>query len=590
MNVWWRELRYATRGLAKRPGFALACVLTLALAIGANTAIFSVVNAVLLRPLPFKDPEGLVMLWQANSKQGVDHFAISIPYFGGWREQNRVFQQMSALAGQNFDLTGDPGPERISGKLVSANFFSLLGVQPAMGRIFLPEEDQPDHLKVAVVSYDLWKRRFGGVKFSNQVVTTNMGAYTVVGVMPADFQLLGPADIWVPLGERAESLHLPSNLPAQILASVTPLNVIARLKPGIALQEAQSNIDTVTQGLAKALASPWQARIVDLRTELIGNKTRRILLALLAAVGLVLLIACANVANLQLARLAGRHQEIATRIALGATRRRLAHQLLAESGTIAIAGAIVGLLVAFLAMRAFVASFLFGIPGMKTVSIDGHVLLFTLGISMLSVLLFGAIPGLRVSRTKLGGLSREGFSQMSQSVQMRRTQGIFVIAQVAFASVLLIGSMLTTKSLYRLSNIDLGFDPRNVLTFNVSLPQARYPNSQKQYAFFEEASKQFRTLPGVQQVGLVNFLPLTGMTWNWSISVEGRDVALNKTYPANYRVIDGDYFSAMQVPLLKGRFPVITNTNYAPNEVVINQAMAKQFWPNQDPIGQRIKM
>lgn len=304
MGFWWRDLKHGFRVLYKRRGFTLACVLTLALAIGANAGIFSVVNAILLRPLPYKRPDRLVLLWQVDPKQGLNHFPVSIPYFEGWRAQNKVFEQMAAFSGQDFDLTGGRGPERITGNLVSANFFSTLGVQPELGRTFLPQEDEPAHLNVAVISHDLWERRFGGGRLGGQVVTTETTTYTVVGVMPSGFHFIGPSDIWIPLGAKAEGLHLPSNAPPQILASITPLSVVARLKPEVTLNQAQSEIDVITRGLASSFASPWQAQIVDLKTELVGSNTRRILLALLAAVGFVLLIACANVANLQLSRVA----------------------------------------------------------------------------------------------------------------------------------------------------------------------------------------------------------------------------------------------------------------------------------------------
>ncbi len=588
MNALWSELRYAVRVLFKRPGFFVASVVTLALAIGANAAIFSVVNAVLLHPLPFNESDQLVLLWQADSKRGIDHFTVSLPYFEGWRDQNHVFEQVAAFAGKDFDLIGQSGPERVAGTLVSANFFSVLGVQPALGRAFLTEEDEPNHSNVAVISHDLWQRRFGGAtRLAGQVLTTDRTSYTVVGVMPPKFRFLNTVDIWIPLGKKAESLHIPSNFPPKILAAITPLKVVARLKSHIALNLAQADVDTITRGMQSAFASPWQARIVHLSDEVVGPKVRRILLVLLAAVALVLLIACANVANLQLIHITNRQREMATRVALGATRRKLIWQLLAEGGVIAMLGGIAGLLLAFGAMRAVGASIPIDILGAQRVAMDSHVLVFTFCISLLSLGMFGTIPALRISGPSLVSSLREGSFNLSQGTQQTRFQRAFVISEVGFASVLLIAALLTVKSLYHLSSINVGIDPHNVLTMGVNLSQVRYPGSQKQYAFFDEASNRLRGLPGVQEVGLISFLPLEGVTWQWSFSIEGRE---NQTYPTNYRVVSGDYFRAMRIPLVQGSFFAPVDSASASNVVIINQAMAKEFWPNQNAIGQRIKM
>jgi putative ABC transport system permease protein len=588
VNALWNELRYAVRSFSRRPGFFAACVGTLALAIGANTAIFTVVNAALLHPLPFKDPGQLVLLWQADSKQGIDHFAVSLPYFDGWREQNQVFEEVAAFSGQNFDLTGRSAPERVSGTLVSTNFFHLLGIQPVLGRIFLPEEDEPNRLNVAVISYELWQRRFGGERaIGGQILTTDTASYRIVGVMPPNFRFLASADLWIPLGKKAESLHIPSNFPSKVLATIAPLNVVARLKPHVALSQAQGNLDTITQRMQSAFASPWQARIVSLSDEVVGPRLHRILLVLLAAVGFVLLIACVNVANLQLIHITNRQREMSTRIALGATRRKLIQQLLMEGGLIAVVGSIAGLLIAFGVMRAVGALIPIDILGSRPFTMDGNVLVFTFCLSLLCLVIFGTVPALRVSYPALNGSLKEGSSNLSQGVQQRRLQRAVVISQVGFASVLLIAALLMVKDLYHLSLIDLGIDPHNVLTMGVSLSEIRYAGTQKQRAFFDEAINRLRGLPGVQEVGLVSFLPLQGVTWQWSFSIEGR---ANQTYPVNYRVVNGEYFRAMRIPLVKGRFFAQGDSPSAPDAVIINQAMAKQFWPNQDAIGQRMRM
>ena len=585
------ELRYAVRVLLKRPAYLVASVLTLALAIGANTAIFSVVHAVLLRRLPYKDSAKLVMIWQADPKRNIDHFADSIPYFKGWRDQNRVFEEMAAIAGQDMDLTGSQGPERVLGTLVSANFFSVLGAKPALGRTFIPEEDEPNHANVAVLSYELWQHRFGGnQQVVGQVITTDKTGYTIVGVMPRDFQFLDPSALWVPLGKNAESLHIPGNFPLRILAAVTPLRVVARLKPHVSLEQAQDNLNVLTTAMQSAMASPWQARVVTLNDELVGTQTRRILVVLLAAVGLVLLIACANIANLQLVHVTNRQREMATRLALGAMRRRLVYQLFVESGVIAIAGGIFGLLLAAGAVSALGAFIPAKVLGMQRVSVDGPMLLFSLFVSLLSIPLFATIPALRISRPDLASTLKESALSASHGARQRRLQSAFVISEVALASVLLIGAMLTIKSLYRLSEINLGLDPHNVLTMEINLSKTRYPVSEKQIAFFDEVRSRVQALPGVRKAGMINFLPLTGFTWQWSISVDGDTSGADHTYPVNYRTIAGDYFQAMQVPLLQGRFFESSDSASTSSVVIINEAMAKQFWPNQDPLGKRIKM
>ncbi len=584
------SLRYALRVLSRRQGFVLASVLTLALAIGVNTAIFSVVNGVLLRPLPYKNPGKIVLIWQADSKRGIDHFSVSLPYFQGWRENNHTLGQISAFAGITLDLTGKSGPERVSGTLISANFFSLLGVQPALGRTFSVEEDGQNHTSIAVISHELWQRRFGSkTDIVGQALTTDTASYTIIGVMPR-FQFLNPADVWIPLGRNAESLHIPGNYPAKLLVNVTPLNVVARLKEGVTLGQAQDDITAVTRGMQTEFGSRWQSRVVALEEELVGTKTRRILLVLQAAVGLVFLIACANIVNLQLTHLTSRQKEMATRVALGATRKAVFSQLLTECGIIAFTGGVLGLLVAFTALRLSLASLPTEMGGPQHVEVNGRVLLFTLGLSLLSIPLFGAVPVLRVFHSNLVDSLREGLSNTSSGGRQRRLQSLFVVSEVALASVLLIGSLLTVKSLYRLSAIDLGIDPQHVLTMGVNLSPARYRGPEKQSAFFKELYDQIQTIPDVHKVGATSFLPLTGLSWQWTVSVEGNEGALIHTYPANYRVVDRDYFSAMGVPLLQGREFSAEDSISAPNVVIVNEEMAKQLWPNQSPIGKRMRM
>lgn len=590
MKTFISELRYALRVLYKRPAFAWSSIATLALAIAANTAIFSVVNAVMLHPLPFKDSTRLVMLWETDPKRGITHFPVSVPYFKGWQERNQVFDQMAALAGTNFDLIGTGGAERVSATQVSSNFFSVLGTNPLMGRTFLPEEDGPNHLNVAVISYELWHRRFGNMSSPvGQLLTTDAAAYNIIGVMPPQFRFLGPSDVWVPLGKNAEALHIPGNFPARVLAAITPLRVVARLKPGVTLTGAEREIGAITNSMQKDFGSSWQSSVMHLTDELTPPKTRRILLVLQAAVGLVLLMACFNVVNLLLAHISSRQRETAARIALGATRSRITLQFMAESTVLSLCSGALGLLMAFAIMQGLVALIPTTIIGAHRVEIDGGALLFTLAVSLLTVPIFGTIPALRSSRLTLSDILREGLFNISPGVRNRRLQGIFVASEVAIAMVLLIGTLLTVKSLYRLSTVELGLESRNVLTMGINLSKTRYREPDKQYSFYREVINQTRTLAGVQEVGLVNFLPLTGMTWQWSVSVDGQN-GHNRTYPANFRAVEGEYFSAMRIPLVEGRLFSSTDFGFGSNVVIINQAMAKQFWPNQDPIGHQIKM
>lgn len=584
------ELRYALRVLYRQPAFALSSIITLALAIAANTAMFSVINAVLLHPLPYKDSNRLVTLWQTDPKRGVDHFPVSIPYFKTWQARNQAFDGMAAFAGTNFDLTGPAGPERVSGTMVSANFFAVLGTEPMLGQTFRPEDDEPNKSNVAVISYELWQRHFGNVTSPvGQTLTTDSAAYTIIGVLPRNFRFIGPSDVWVPLGKNAEALHLPGNFPARILAMITPLQVVARLKPGTSIKGAENEISAITDSLRKDLGSPWQSTIVVLKDELIPPKTQRILFVVQAAVGLVLLLACVNVANLFLAYITNRQRETAARIALGAARQRLILQLLSESLVLSLCSGLLGLVIAYLLIHFFGTYIPPGIIGTREIGIGFGVLVFTLAISLLTIPTFGAVPALRISRPNLAEILREGLFNISPGSRNRRLLGSFVVSEVAIAIVLLIATLLTVKSLQRLSAVNLGIRPHNVLTAGITLSNTRYAQPEKQNTFFHEVLDQTASLPSVQKTAMVSFLPLQGLNWQWSVSVDGYGDP-SRTYPTNFRVVAGDYFKAMGIALVEGRSFSSADFNLGANVVILNQAMARQFWPNQSPIGHRIKM
>ncbi|MEK6300647.1 MAG: ABC transporter permease [Acidobacteriota bacterium] len=592
-----QDLAYGLRALVKSPGFTIVAVLTLGLGTGANTAIFSVLNGVLLRPLPFREPERLVMVWNNNTKANQPQAALSVPDLLDYRENN-VFEQIASLAYDDFNLTGGDQPERLQGTMVSANFFSVLGVTAQVGRVFLPDEGQSGADRVVVISSGLWKRRFGGdPAVVSQTIPLNGASFTVVGVAPAEFQSPEKGDeLWVPMSfDAADRLRIPSiSAPEDFKRrSFRFLKSFARLRPGAALDQAQAEMATIAGRLEQQYPDSNTGlgiSLVPLHRQIVGD-VKPALLLLLAAVGLVLLIACANVANLLLARAASRQKEIAIRVALGAGRARLIRQLLTESVMLALAGGGLGLGVAWVGLRALIGINPPNVPRLETIGIDARVLGFTLLVSLLTGLVFGLVPALQASRPDLNEALKEGGRGSTGGIGRRRVRSILVVTEVALTQMLLIGAGLMLKSFYSLQQVNPGFTPDSVLTMQVTLPPVKYAEPSQIAAFYEQALKRIETLPGVQSVGAATSLPLTANSLARRFTIDGRAPGSpNERLVAGYGAVSPDYFLAMGIRLINGRAFTNQDRDKSPQVIVINETMRRRFWPNEDPIGRRISI
>ncbi|HKP88256.1 MAG TPA: ABC transporter permease [Blastocatellia bacterium] len=586
METILQDLRYGVRVLFKKPGFTALAVIALALGIGANSAIFSVVNAVLLRSLPYDEPERLVMIWGTMPQS--DRTSTSAADFIDYREQNQVFEQVAAFNAASFTLTGTEQPEQIRGARVSADFFSALRVQPTIGRAFQPEDDKPGAARVVVLGQKLWQRRFNSDQgIIGNVVTLNGQSFTVIGIMPAEFQFTipgffrTPAELWTPIALIKDNTARGNQY----------LRVIARLKPDITLERAQAEMTTIAGQLQQQYPGTntgLGVRLIGLHEQIVGN-IRPALLILLGTVGFVLLIACANVANLLLARAAARQKEIAIKLALGATRRRLARQLLTESMLLALIGGAFGILLALWSTDVLVSLSPANLPRVKEVGVDGYVLGFTLLISILTGALFGLVPALQASKPDLNETLKEGSRGSSENLGRGSLRRLLVIFEIAAALVLLIGAGLMIKSFLRLNEVNAGFNPRNVLTMMLSLPRAKYKEPHSQAAFFREALERINNLPGVESVGAINDLPLGGDRDATAFAIEGRAAIPPGQQPVTeWRLVNPDYFKAMSVPLIRGRAFSEADNRDAPPVVVINDSFARRFFPDEDPLGKRV--
>ena len=578
------DLRYAARMQRKNPGFTIIAIIALALGIGANTAIFSVVNTVLLRPLPYKDPERLVMVWEDATKHGYPRDTPAVANFIDWRDQNQVFEGMAAIAEESFNLTGTGDPERLEGRRVSANLFPLLGVEPQIGRVFTAAEDQPGSQHVVLLSYGLWQRRFGGDPNTvGKPLTLNGESYVVVGVMPARFQFPSKDDeAWVPIAftqQQASSRRRHY------------LEVIARLKPGVTLAQAQSEMSTIATRLQQQYPqsnADLGAAVTSLHEHQVGD-IKPALLILLGAVGLVLLIACANVANLLLARAAVRQKEIAVRVALGAKRSRLIRQFLTESVLLSTLGGIVGMLIAYVGLILLKTFIPENISQAREISIDFKVLGFTLLVSVLTGVIFGLAPALQAVRFNQAETLKEGGRDAATGSSGKRLRSLLVMAEVAISLVLLIGAGLLINSFLRLRNVDPGFRADNLLTMKVVLPEPKYAEFERRSVFYTDLVQRVQSLAGVRSAAVTTNLPLYRQGNSISISIEGRpDPPPGQELIVVTRVISPGYFDTMSIPLLKGRQITDQDKETSPNVVVISETMARRFWPGEDPIGKRI--
>ena len=579
----FHDLRYGFRMLLKRPGFTAVAVVTLALGIGANTAIFSVVNAVLLRPLPFTDPDRLVLFYGTNRHMGFSGpWAVCDPDYPDWKTQSEALGQIAAHQRRPFNLTGVGDPERLQGSVCDAALFSLLGVRPALGRTFTEEEEKAGHDDVAVIGKKLWERRFGSDPSAlGSVIHLDGKSLTVIGVMPSGFEFPNQTEVWTPLVLTSD-------------CSNSSNQVIARLKPGVPLKQAQEEAGAIFRRIAERHQQGRGGRddesemtVMPLQEFVVAN-TRPVLLILLGAVSLVLLIACANVANLLLARAAGRQREMAIRRALGASRSRLVSQLLVESVSLATLGGALGLLFAVWGLEGLLAFLPPGVPRAENIGIDTWVLGFALAVSLLSGIIFGLAPALTSSRTDLGRSLKEGERSVSESRSRRRVRGLLVVSEFALAMVLLISAGLLIKSFIRLIEVNPGFDPKNVLTMNVLLPPSRYSKPSDMTSFYKAAIERFQNVPGVRSAGAVFGLPLGDMWVNGDFTIEGQPPPAAGVN-ANKLVVTSGYFQAMGIPLLSGRFFTDADTDQTAHVVIISQNMAEMFWPGEDPIGKRLK-
>jgi predicted permease len=584
LTDFFQDLRYAGRIQLKNLGFTLVAVIALALGIGANTAIFSVVNSVLLRPLPYKDPEQLVMVWEDASKFGYPRDTPAAANYVDWRDQNTVFEGMAAIADESFNLTGAGEPERLEGRRVSANLFPLLGVDAHIGRTFTSGEDQPGSNKVTLLSYALWQRRFGGDNsIVGKPVNLNGEIYTVVGVMPARFEFPTSDDqLWVPIALTSEDAANRNR---------HYLQVLARLKTGVSLQQAQTEMHTIAARLQQQYPdsnTDLGAAVTSLHEHLVGDM-RPALLILLGAVGLVLLIACANVANLLLARAAVRQKEIAVRVALGARRGRLIRQFLTESVLLSTIGGVIGLGIAYgglVLLKSFIPE---NISQAGQISLDPKVLGFTFLISLATGLIFGLAPAIQAARFNQTETLKEGGRDSATGSSGKRVRGLLVMAEVAVSLVLLIGAGLLINSFLRLRNVDPGFRADNLLTMRVVLPEPKYEDFERRTAFYSELVQRVQSVAGVKSAAVTTNLPLYRQGNSIGVTVEGQPpLPPGQKNIVVTRIISPGYFDTMSIPLLKGRQFTDQDTVTTPGVVVINETMARRYWPGEDAIGKRI--
>jgi putative ABC transport system permease protein len=590
MDTWLKDVRYAFRRLRKSPGFSLIVLLTLALGIGANSAIFSVVNTVLLRPFPYRDPEKLVI---------VDHFypslnnleaGASAPGFRDLRDRTSIFDGVFVMNGWAPALTGTGGePQRLQGTRASGLVFKTLGVAPLLGRPFTPEEDVPGKNHVVLLSHGFWQRQFGGdAAIVGKRLILNGEPYEVIGVMPAsfrDFTGRAASDLWTPLALAPDAF-------ADDRRTNEYLTLVARLKPAITVERARGDMKTFASQLRAQYpnnyAPDWTLKVTPMN-EKVSGRIRPALLVLLGAVGFVLLIACANVANLLLARAASRIKEVAIRSALGATRRDLLRQLMAESLLLAVVGGVLGLALAWLGMKGVIALRPANVPRITELRIDGLVTAFTLGVAVVTGLLFGLAPAIQTSRANLQDTLKEGGRSGSADRSGQTMRRVLVVAEVALALTLLTGAGLLIKSLALLQGVNPGFDSSSLLTFNVSIPAAKYRSDTAVVQYWERAIETVKAVPGVKDAGITSTMPFSGNWSTGSFSVEGYQPPPGKPGPwGDQRVVSPGFFTTLRVPLIKGRIFTEQDGAAGPPVVIVDEEMVKRYWPNADPIGKRV--
>jgi len=589
-----QDLKYAFRILFKHPLVTAVAVLTLALGIGANTAIFSVLNAVVLRPLPYGDPDRLVMLWETIA--GNDKRSVAPGNYNDWRAQNNSFSEMAGMFCGNFNLTGDGEPERVNGSTVTSNLMSTLGVSAQLGRTFQSEDDHHQDRPLVIIGDALWHRRFGADKaIVGRTIAIDESSYTVVGVMPPGFNYPVLSDVWVLGRDRtAVSMSLISQFPQNDWTHERDahfINVVGRLKPGVTLAQAQSDIAGISRRLEHEFPDTnagLGSNVISLHTQIVGN-VKSLLSILLGAVAFVLVIACTNVASLLFARATQRDREFAIRRAVGASRWRLVRQLLTESIVLSLAGGVAGLALSVEAVDLFIKLSPGDIPRLSEASVDLRLLGFTFLVSMLTGIAFGLWPALHATSGSLNQSLKDAGSKASEGKRRRRSRNVLIVTELALAQVLLIGAGLLIMSYVRVSRIDPGFNSDHVLSAKIAPSASKYPNAKSRIQFYSRVLEQLRTLPGVSSVGMVMNLPLSGSGMNRGFKVEGRpDPKPDEKVAMDYQVVSHDYFSTLEIPIVRGRGFTVDDNENAARVIVINEAMAKQFWPNDDPVGKRM--
>ncbi|MGH9711693.1 MAG: ABC transporter permease [Candidatus Acidiferrales bacterium] len=592
METIWQDLRYGFRMLRRSRGFTVVAVLTLAVGIGANAAIFSIINTVLLRPLPFPDSSRIALVWDTDPNRNVYRGVASPAEFLDWRAQSHVFEELSAWRTWFYTLTGTGEPEQVWGAHASANFFRLFGVTPALGRDFLPEEERPGHEQVVIISNGIWQRRYGGAPgIIGRSILVDDKPYTVVGVLPRGFSLFGTTrqfDLWMPFAFDGAQLNRANH----------SVITFARLRKGVTYAQAQAEMETIVARLKKQYPGVDQengVRVVRFRDDL-SRGLKPALLVLLGAVGFVLLIACANVANLMLARAATREREIAVRATLGAGRRRILRQLLTESVLLALIGGALGLLVAFGGLHLLRAAFppeggYAEIPHAEWIGVDGAVLAFTFAVSLLTGIIFGFAPAIQISRSELFESLKEGSRGSTGGRRSQFVRSSLVVAEIALSLILLIGAGLLIRSFFLLMSENLGFNPSNVLTMQVWLPESHYASGPPLINFYQRVIEKVAAQPGVKSASAVNFLPLSGWGDFCNFDIAGRAAPPpDEPFTAQYRVMDWRYLQTMNIPLKEGRDFSSGDGPDTQGVVLVNEALAHRYWPHEDPIGKQIRI
>jgi putative ABC transport system permease protein len=580
-----QDLRYGARMLLKKPGFTLIAVMTLALGIGANTAIFSVVNAVLLRPLPYTEPEQLVRIYEKETDNAVSRglHEVAPANFLDWRRQSRTLVEIAAWGQEEQALASQDHADPVVASFVSANFFSVLGISPLHGRVFTSEEDNPDRDDVVLLGYGLWQRRFGGdPNVVGQRVNLDGSQYTVVGIMPAGFQYPRGTEIWTPLALNNNQVQM---------REAHFLKVIARRRQSASVAQVRAEMESIAASLAQqypATNKNWTVNVVPLLEDEVA-RVRGTMLLLMSAVGMVLLIACANVSSLLIARGATRRLEITIRSSLGASRRRIVRQLLTESVLLAGLGGILGLLLALWGTDVLLALSPSEIPRMQTVKVDMYALAFTLGVTLFTGLIFGILPAIQAAKVNPHESLKEG--GRTASAASKRIFGTLVISEIALALIVLVGAGLLLNSFLRLLRVEIGIQTSNLLTVEVNLPSARYSGNDyhaQRLNFYRQVIERIGALPGVASVGAIDSLPLSGDQRGWTFRKEGQTLAPSERPVAGFQVATTDYFRTMGMQIRLGRGFMESDRDDSPQVVIINESFARNFYPNEDPIGRRI--